>query len=94
MRIEMPEIRKGYDRESPEGAVRIVEATRKPVAQVARHLGMNEGTLSNWVNRARAERTGPRACPPATTTNSSGYARRSPSCGWSVMSSSDPWSCG
>ena len=58
MRIEMPEIRKKYDREFREGAVRIVEETRKPIAQVARDLGVNEGTLGNWVQRARAAREG------------------------------------
>ena len=58
MRIEMPEKRKKYDREFREGAVRIVEETNKPIAQVARDLGVNEGTLGNWVQRARAEREG------------------------------------
>jgi len=58
MRIEMPEKRKKYDREFREGAVRIVEETGKPIAQIARDLGVNEGTLGNWVNRARAERDG------------------------------------
>ena len=54
----MAEKRKKYDREFREGAVRIVEETGKPIAQVARDLGVNEGTLGNWVNRARAEREG------------------------------------
>ncbi len=58
MRIEMPEKRKKYDREFREGAVRIVEETKKPIAQVARDLGVNEGTLGNWVNRARETREG------------------------------------
>jgi transposase len=53
MGIEMPEKRKKYDREFREGAVRIVEETGKPIAQVARDLGVNEGTLGNWVLRAR-----------------------------------------
>ena len=47
-----------YDTEFREGAVRIVEETRKPIAQVARDLGVNEGTLGNWVNQARAARDG------------------------------------
>lgn len=58
MRIEMPEKRKKYDREFREGAVRIVEETNKPIAQVARDLDVNEGTLGNWVQRARAAREG------------------------------------
>jgi len=56
----MPEKRKRYDREFREGAVRIIEDTNKPIAQVARDLGVNEGTLSNWVNRARAGAEGTR----------------------------------
>ena len=54
----MAETRKKYDREFREGAVRIVEETGKPIAVVARDLGVNEGTLGNWVNKARAEREG------------------------------------
>jgi len=54
----MPEKRKKYDREFRDGAVRIVEETRKPVAHVARDLGVNEGTLGNWVARARESRDG------------------------------------
>ena len=58
MRIAMSEKRMRYDREFREGAVRIVEETKKPIAQVARDLGVNEGTLGNWVARAREAREG------------------------------------
>jgi len=54
----MSEKRKKYDREFREGAVRIVNETGKSVAQVARDLGVNEGTLGNWVARDRQAREG------------------------------------
>ncbi len=54
----MSEKRKKYDREFREGAIRIVEETGKPIAQIARDLGVNEGTLGNWVARSREARDG------------------------------------
>ena len=52
----MPEIRRHYDREFKAGAVRIVQETRRPIAEVARELGIGAGTLGNWVRRDRIER--------------------------------------
>ena len=49
----MPEKRKKFDKEFREGAVRIVAESGKSIAQVARDLGVNEGTLGNWVARDR-----------------------------------------
>ena len=50
--------RRSFDREFKEGAVRIVRETGKPIAQVARVLGVHEGTLGRWVNRDRRHREG------------------------------------
>lgn len=45
--------RRRYDQEFRDGAVRIVLESGRPIAQVARDLGINEGTLGNWVTKAR-----------------------------------------
>jgi len=52
----MPEIRRKFDPEFREGAVRIVRETKKPIAVIARDLGVNPGTLGNWVDKDRAAR--------------------------------------
>src|SRR2546427_698823 len=48
--------RRNFDQEFKAGAIRIVRETGRPVAQVARELGLNEGTLGGWVAADRRAR--------------------------------------
>ncbi|HWM95578.1 MAG TPA: transposase, partial [Streptosporangiaceae bacterium] len=52
----MAETRRKFDEDFKEGAVRLVRETGKPIAQVARELGIKEGTLGNWVGADRRRR--------------------------------------
>jgi transposase len=45
----MTETRRRFDQDFRDGAVRLVRETGKPIAQVARDLGIKDGTLANWV---------------------------------------------
>lgn len=42
-----------FTAEYREEAVKMVIETGRPIAAVARDLGINEGTLGNWVNKYR-----------------------------------------
>ena len=54
----MAETRRKFEQDFKEGAVRLVRETGKPIAQVARELGVNDGTLGNWVSADRRRRGG------------------------------------
>jgi transposase len=44
-----------FDEDFKQGAVRLVLETGKPIAQVARELGVNDGTLGNWCAAVRRQ---------------------------------------
>ena len=50
--------RKNFSLEYREEAVKMVLESSRPIAQVARELGLNEGTLGNWVNTYRRAHAG------------------------------------
>lgn len=47
--------RRNFSPEFKDEAVRMVIESSRAVADVAREIGINEGTLGNWVNKYRAE---------------------------------------
>jgi transposase-like protein len=49
----MPEQRRRFSPQFKAEAVQMVIETGKPIAEVARDLGIHDGTLGNWVNAYR-----------------------------------------
>ena len=49
----MPERRRKFSPQFKAEAVQMVIETGKPIAEVARDLGIHDGTLGNWVNAYR-----------------------------------------
>ena len=55
----MPEHRRKFSPQFRAEAVQMVISTGKPIAEVARDLGIHDGTLGNWVNVWRGEKPEP-----------------------------------
>src|SRR4051795_13714945 len=55
----MPEQRRKFSPQFRAEAVQMVLETGKPIAEVARDLGINDGTLGNWVNLWRRDNPEP-----------------------------------
>jgi transposase-like protein len=51
----MPRKYRKFSPEFREEAVRLVIENSRPIAQVARELGVKDGTLGNWVKQYRNE---------------------------------------
>ena len=54
----MRERRRKFGPEFNEEAVKMVIDSPRPIAEVAREIPVNEGTLGNWVNRYRTKHAG------------------------------------
>jgi transposase len=51
----MPERRRKFTPEFKDEAVRMVIESSRPIAEVAREIHVNEGTLGNWCKKYRDE---------------------------------------
>ena len=81
----MPDSRRKFDPEFQEGAVRIVRETGKPIAQIARDLGVHPGTLGNWVAKDHAEHEGTQGLSTGDVAELKRLRAGTPSYGWSAM---------
>ncbi len=54
----MSRAKRVFSPEFREDAVRLVIDSSRPIASVARELGIGEGTLGNWVNIHRRDHAG------------------------------------
>jgi transposase len=54
----MPERRRKYTPEFRDEAAKMVIETVRPIAEIAREIHVNEGTLGNWVRQYRASHAG------------------------------------
>ena len=54
----MRERRRKFTPEFKDEAVKMVIESSRPVAEVAREIQVNEGTLGNWVNKYRVDHAG------------------------------------
>jgi transposase-like protein len=55
----VPERRRRFSPQFKAEAVQMVLETGRPIAEVARDLGIGDGTLGNWVNAWRCEHPEP-----------------------------------
>ena len=81
----MPESRRKFDQDFKEGAVRLVRETGRPIAQIAKDLGINAGTLANWVAADRRGKDATGRLSEDGPWSWRGYGGRTPSWRWSVM---------
>jgi transposase len=51
----VPERCRKFTPEFKDEAVKLVIETSRPIAEVAREIRVNEGTLGNWVNKYRVD---------------------------------------
>ena len=48
--------RRGFTKEFKRDAVELVRSTGRPIAEIARELGIYDSTLGNWVRQGRIDR--------------------------------------
>ncbi len=71
----MPRSRPPYPREFREEAVRLAQSSGRPIAQIARELGIAHGTLSAWVKQAELDAAASGVCSVGGSYEPVGYGK-------------------
>jgi transposase len=71
----LPRPKMNFTPEYREQAVKSAIETSRPIAQVAKELGLNEGTLGNWVSAYKRDHAGEE--PPSTVNERPGFGNSS-----------------
>jgi len=83
----MSEHRRKFSKQFRAEAVQMVIETSRPIAEVARDLGVNHGTLGDWVKAWRDEHPEPStAVSPVDRARVKELKMRTDGCGWSWSS--------
>ena len=83
-----------YPPEFQRDAVAMVLDEGRSIADVARSIGVVDGTLGNWVAKARKERSAGTGVTADERAENTCCVRRTRSCGWSAICSNDRWPSG
>jgi Transposase len=89
MEDRQPRSRRQFTAEFKRDAVDLVRSSDRPIAEIARELGIYDSTLGNWVRQDRIDRreTG---LPATSRPGCERSSARTPRCGWSVTCSNEP----
>ena len=83
----MTEHRRKFSPQFKAEAVQMVISTGRPIAEVARDLGIGDGTLGNWVNAWRRENPEPdQPLSPVERARVKELEDESAGCGWKTSS--------
>jgi transposase len=86
--------RRGFTKEFKRDAVDLVGSTGRPIAEIARELGIDDSTLGNWVRQDRIDRGEAEGLTSEARIRLGTWSARTLGCGWSVICSNEPWPSG
>ena len=82
--------RRQFTAEFKRDAVQLVRTSGRPIAVIARELGIYDSTVGNWVRQDRIDRGEQDGLTSEERARLGSWSARPPGCGWSVTCSNEP----